>query len=173
MDSLLYYLGQAGTEEVALSVTPPAATVEDVLKDFQEMETQGTALRDAIRDFPETGGTLITALAIHNNTVELQNQIVPLPISLEDGTKVIDAIGHLKPLLDEAMRLMVEKKTAFEQLSIGVPSIIKFDLTTLHDSVVALENALIAASPAELLETAQTIKAEIEAIFENAIVAYS
>lgn len=61
METLRYYLGPVvgGTEE---ELAPPVATIEEVLKDIAEIETQGIALRDEIRDFPETGGTLMMAL---------------------------------------------------------------------------------------------------------------
>ncbi|KAJ3567599.1 hypothetical protein NP233_g6263 [Leucocoprinus birnbaumii] len=184
MDTILSYLNPLlpATEDNATAEAIPTATVEDVLKDFQEMETHGMAMRDKIRNFPETGGTLMEALGIHNDVFQLQTFVtktegnvkaVPLPIALEDGNRVMEAVNRLKVVLEEALKLIVEKKATFEQLSFGIPSIIHFDLTSLHDSVVPLEDALLAVSPPELLEAAQAAKTDIEAFFSEAIAAYS
>ncbi|KXN87646.1 hypothetical protein AN958_08350 [Leucoagaricus sp. SymC.cos] len=145
------------------------ATIEDVLGDMKEMNAHGLALRDLVKEFPETGGTLIKALTIHNDTAKLQFLVdktaqdvknVPLPISVEDGKKVLDATDDIKPLLAEAMKLIVEKKPAFENLLIGgVPSIVRLDLMCFMTP--------------ELSEIAKEIKTQIGAIFQEVIAAYS
>jgi hypothetical protein len=61
METLRYYLGPAvdSAEDEAI---PPVATIDDVMQDILEVETQGLVVLDGLRDFPETGGTLMVAL---------------------------------------------------------------------------------------------------------------
>ncbi|KXN91332.1 hypothetical protein AN958_01307 [Leucoagaricus sp. SymC.cos] len=183
METLPSFLGADDPVTSEREAGAPVAIIEDVLGDMKEMKAHGLALRDLVKEFPETGGTLIKALAIHNDTAKLQFLVnrtaqdvknVPLPISVEDGKKVLDTTDDIKPLLAEAMKLVVEKKPAFENLHIGgILSIVRLDLTVLHDSVVVLEDALINASPPELSETVKEIKTQIGAIFEEVVAAYS
>ncbi|KXN82048.1 hypothetical protein AN958_03266 [Leucoagaricus sp. SymC.cos] len=171
METLRSFLGAGDPVTSEREAGPPVATIEDVLGDMKEMKAHGLALQDLVKEFPETGGTMIKALTIHNDTAKLQFLVdktaqdvknVLLPISVEDGKKVLDATDDIKPLLAEAMKLIVEKKPAFENLHIGgILSIVRLDLTMLHDSVPNLS------------EIAKEIKTQIGAIFEEVIAAYS
>ncbi|CAA7268911.1 unnamed protein product [Cyclocybe aegerita] len=160
-----------------------AVTVATVLSDIATISSQTTTLDNAIKAFPNTGGSLTSALAIHNDATNLVTSInqgtadvqaVPLPISESDGQSVLSAVQAFEPTILDALTQVVAKKAAFAALPIGgIPALVKQDLINLNASTFAFEAALISTAPTDLVPTATSIKSSIDAAFATAVAAYS
>ncbi|KAF5324165.1 hypothetical protein D9619_011329 [Psilocybe cf. subviscida] len=169
---------------VACAVAAQASTVAQVLTDIGAINAGVTSLNNKVLAFPLTGGTLANALAIHNaagalvstiNTATIDTtSITPLPLSLDDGTSIIDAVDALKPTILSALTGIVTVKPAFAALPVGgIPALVKSDLSNLSAATTAFEDALIASAPAEILSRANDIQSTINAAFATAISAYA
>ncbi|KAF9558558.1 hydrophobic surface binding protein [Agrocybe pediades] len=160
-----------------------SATVADVIADTRNISTQVTNLDNAANAFPNTGGSLVAALAIHTDTVNLGSAFdkgitdiisaSPKPFSEADGTTLLDIVEGFEPILLDALKVLIAKKAAFQALPIGgIPALIKQDLINLNASANTFENQLIASLPTDLVAAAEAIKADLGTIFVNAIAAY-
>jgi hypothetical protein len=77
----------------------------------------------------------------------MQN-ITPLPVSVADGTSILNAVNNLKPIIITTLTDIVAKKAAFVALPVGgLPALIKSDLNSLSTATQAFEAALIAKAP--------------------------
>ncbi|KAF7300049.1 Hydrophobic surface binding protein [Mycena kentingensis (nom. inval.)] len=156
-----------------------AATVKT---DITNIAAQVTTLDNNINAFPASGGTLTAALAIHNSAVALISTINGATtdatnagaFSEDDGAEILASVEAIEPTIFDALEQIVVKKPAFQALPIGgLPALILQDLTNLKTSTVAFANALIADSPADLVDEATTLRDDIAAAFDTAIAAYS
>ncbi|KAF5347280.1 hypothetical protein D9756_009991 [Leucocoprinus leucothites] len=159
------------------------ATVQNVLDDIAAAKAQAVTLENAIDSFPTTGGSLAQALAIHQqalNTVSALNkttsdvETVPLPVSEADAASILDAVIDAKPVIENGLTDIVTKKSAIDALPIsGLSALVEQDLKALNTSTLALGDDLIARAPADLLDEATSLRAEIAAAFVTAIAAYA
>ncbi|KAF5349121.1 hypothetical protein D9756_009496 [Leucocoprinus leucothites] len=159
------------------------ATVADVLADLNTVKSRVTTLDNAINGFPNSGGTLTQALAIHTDATNTQTAVddttadantVPTPVSESDGQSILNSITSIEPVIENALSAIVTKKAAFDALPVGgIPALVAQDLSNLSASTSALENALISKAPADLVSQANAVKGRIDAAFATAIAAYS
>ncbi|ESK86092.1 antigenic cell wall [Moniliophthora roreri MCA 2997] len=161
---------------------PVKRDVATVKADIATITTQTTALNNAIQAFPDSGGSLVAALAIHNSAVTLDNTVkktvtdvqATSPFSDADGADILSAVETLEPIILSALQNIVAKKPAFQALPIGgIPALVLQDLRNLDTDVTALSDALIDKSPSGLLTRANEIKTTIGDAFDDAIAAYS
>ncbi|KAF5324149.1 hypothetical protein D9619_011307 [Psilocybe cf. subviscida] len=172
---------------LACSVVARASTVANVLADIAQINHDWTVYDNKIVAFPNSGGTLSAALAIHtaagtivtdtNTGTTDTNNVTPLPVSAADATSILSAVNTLKPVIISALTDIVAKKPGFVALPVGgLPALIKSDLTNLQTATLAFEAALIAkapASPASLLVSATALTSSINAALATALAAYS
>ncbi|KAF4616657.1 hypothetical protein D9613_008347 [Agrocybe pediades] len=159
-----------------------SATIADVINDAHNISTQVTTLDNAINAFPNTGGSLVNALAIHTDAVNLGAAIdkgtadvisAPKPVSEADGTTILGIVQGFEPTILNALSGIVAKKPAFQALPIGgIPALVKQDLINLNASTSKFEAQLIASAPADLVASAKAIKASVDSAFATAIAAY-
>ncbi|KAF8075963.1 hydrophobic surface binding protein A-domain-containing protein [Lyophyllum atratum] len=158
-----------------------AATVNDVKADLATISSQLRAVHGLVDAFPTTGGSLILALAIHAEAVNLGSTIdrgtahvkaVPLPISDADGRALLASVKTLEPAIANALRSLVAKKATALSIT-GVINILRQDLANLNSSATALENAMIMAAPANLVPEASALKKKVDAEFASAVAAYA
>ncbi|KAK0485787.1 hydrophobic surface binding protein [Armillaria novae-zelandiae] len=173
---LLFSVVTAGS---ALVTKRTAAQVES---DIANIATQVSALDNSIKAFPDTGGSLLSALAIHSSATSLISTIqtattdttATTAFSESDGATILAAVEGFEPNILDALTAIVEKRPAFQALPIGgIPALVLQDLQNLNTGTTAFENALIAKSPADLLAQANDIKTSIGNAFTTAIAAYS
>ncbi|KAJ3570981.1 hypothetical protein NP233_g4047 [Leucocoprinus birnbaumii] len=160
-----------------------ASTIQDVLNDLVTLKSTLVTLDNAINSFPDSGGSLADALAINDDAGAVRDAIdattpdavnVDLPVSVDDANSVLAAIQDLQTNIDSALTGIVAKKPAFDALPVGgVSALVAQDLNDLNTSNSALEDALIAATPPEVLDAAEQTRSEIDAAFATAIAAYS
>lgn len=157
-------------------------TVAQVESDITNIATQVNALDSSIKAFPDTGGTLLSALAIHSSATSLLSTIqtattdttATAAFSEGDGATILAAVEGFEPTILDALTAIVAKQPAFQALPIGgIPALVLQDLQNLNSGTTAFENALIAKSPADLLAQANDIKTSIGNAFTTAIAAYS
>ncbi|KAK0195399.1 hydrophobic surface binding protein [Armillaria mellea] len=166
-------------------------TVAQVESDIANIATQVTALDNSIKAFPDTGGSLLSALAIHSSATSLISAIqtattdttATAAFSEGDGATILAAVEAFEPDILDALTAIVEKRPAFQGSLIhqsfrtlpigGIPALVLQDLQNLNSGTTAFENALIANSPADLLAQANDIKTSIGDAFITAIAAYS
>ncbi|KAF9255827.1 hydrophobic surface binding protein [Marasmius fiardii PR-910] len=156
--------------------------VATVQADIATISTQVTALDSSISAFPDTGGSLASALAIHNAATTLDASLKKAttdtqatdPFSENDGQNILASVEAIEPTILHALQTIVAKKPAFDALPIGgVPALVLQDLQNLSTDTTAFADALIAKSPADLVDRANEIKSTIGDAFATAIAAYS
>jgi len=173
----------SGLVLASLLIPSFAATVADVKTDIATISTDLTNLDNTIKAFANPGGTLAQALAIHTSSMTLNNAVtkttsdtntVPAPISETDGRALLDLLEALEPKIDAALTDLSSRHAAFVALPLGgVPALVKSDLATLNTSTTALEAALIAKAPADLLTESNALKTRINAAFAAAIAVFA
>jgi hypothetical protein len=166
----------------ALASPHAKRTTAKILSDLSTISSQTTTLDNAILAFPNSGGTLVQALAIHTDAVTLTNTVTSSTndvkatpaLSEADGQSVIAAVTNLVPLITKTLNDIVGKKAAFQSLPAGgIPAIVLSDLKTLNSTVTTFDNALIAIAPADLKGQGTTLSNQVLAAFATAIKAYS
>ncbi|KAJ7051307.1 hydrophobic surface binding protein [Mycena amicta] len=164
---------------LALVAKRDAATVE---ADIATITTKVTTLDNAIEAFPLTGGSLVNALAIHSDATSLITTLNTATsdatnagaFSEDDGASILASVEAIEPIILDALQDIVVKKPAFAALPIGgLPALIYVDLQNLQNATIAFANALIADSPADLVDEATTLRDNINAAFGPAIAAYA
>ncbi|KAF9445147.1 hypothetical protein P691DRAFT_735440 [Macrolepiota fuliginosa MF-IS2] len=161
-----------------------ASTPQTVLSDLTALQSSITTLDNAINAFPNTGGSLVAALAIHTDAQNTETALgqtttdaqalSPSPVSVADGTSIINEVNVIRPIIEDALTAIVAKKPAFDALPLGgVSALVLQDLQALSADTQTLATALIAATPASLQSQANSLANEIESAFATAIAAYS
>ncbi|KAK0212851.1 hydrophobic surface binding protein [Desarmillaria ectypa] len=157
-------------------------TVAQVEADIANIATQVNALDNSIKAFPNTGGSLISALAIHSSATSLISTLqtattdttATAAFSENDGATILASVEAFEPTILDALTAIVAKRPAFQALPIGgIPALVLQDLHNLNSGTTAFSNALIANSPADLLDQANGIKSTIGNAFDTAIATYS
>jgi len=158
-------------------------TVAAIEADLNTITTDVKKLDTDINAFPDTGGSLLAALAIHTDATTLESDLnkatndttaTPGPLSETDAQTILGLVNTVSPIIQDALSKIVAKKPAFTALPIGgIPALILSDLKTLNNDTMAFEKALVAIAPADLIPTANMIISQINAAFASAIAAYS
>ncbi|KAF8489926.1 hydrophobic surface binding protein [Gautieria morchelliformis] len=157
-------------------------TVAQVEADIATINSQVTTLDSAINSFPDSGGSLTQALAIHTDSVNLVSAIAQGTTDVTstgafsdaDATTILQSLEAIQPTIIDALNAIVAKKPAFQGLPIGgVTALVKQDIGDLDGNTTAFESALIAATPTDLQANATAIKTAIDAAFSNAVAAYA
>ncbi|KAF9558559.1 hypothetical protein CPC08DRAFT_709511, partial [Agrocybe pediades] len=160
-----------------------SATVTDIINDAHNISTQITTLDNAINAFPTTSGSLVAALGIHTDAVNLGaalnkelSDVLSLPkpgITEANGTTIFDIAEGFEPIVLDALNAFVTKKPAFQALPIsGIPALVKQDLINLNASMDMFDAQIISFVPPDLVASAEALKAAIDAGFATAIAAY-
>ncbi|THV02018.1 hypothetical protein K435DRAFT_775754 [Dendrothele bispora CBS 962.96] len=161
---------------------PLKRTVAQVETDLRNIGTQVTNLDNSINAFPNSGGSLTAALAIHTDAQNLVSSVNTANIDVQDMTDVSESDGRtilgivngFEPTIIDALNAIVAKKPAFDALPLGgVSALVKQDLAQLATATEALENSLINEAPADLKPQAQDIQSAVNAAFANAQAAYA
>ncbi|KAJ3926776.1 MAG: hydrophobic surface binding protein [Lentinula lateritia] len=165
-----------------LAAVPLKRDVGTVEQDITNIASQVTALNSAIEAFPTTGGSLLSALAIHAQATGLASALATAatdvaattPFSDADGTTIITAVEGFEPTIVDALVGIVAKKPAFDALPLGgVSALVAQDLAILSTDTKDFENGLIANTPPDLLAQATPITSTIDAALATASAAYA
>ncbi|KAJ7487852.1 hydrophobic surface binding protein [Mycena latifolia] len=167
---------------LAVAVTSPVKrTVAQVEADIATISTQVTALDNAINAFPNTGGSLAAALAIHTDATSLETTLNKATTDVTstgtvdeaDGRTILNSVEAFEPTILDALKGIAAKEPAFAALPIGgIPALILQDLQTLKTDTINFSNALIANAPSDLKSEATDLTNNITAGFNTAIAAY-
>ncbi|KAL0577781.1 hypothetical protein V5O48_004209 [Marasmius crinis-equi] len=162
--------------------TPLKRTVAQVEADIAQISSQVNALDSSINAFPNSGGTLAQALAIHNSATTLVTTIqkgttdvnaTPQP-SEADSQTILNSVQAIVPAITSGLQAIVAKKPAFDALPLGgVSALVKQDLANLATATTGFENGLIAKAPADLKSQAQNIANTVNAALASAQAAYA
>ncbi|KAJ4479340.1 hydrophobic surface binding protein [Lentinula aciculospora] len=156
--------------------------VGTVEQDIANIASQVTALDNDINAFPDTGGSLLSALAIHAQATSLASALATAatdvagtaPFSDDDGTTIINAVSGFEPAILDALTGIVAKKPAFDALPLGgLSALVASDLAILSADTKNFENALIANTQDDLLAQATPITSTIDAALATASAAYA
>ncbi|KAH9478053.1 hypothetical protein JR316_0010290 [Psilocybe cubensis] len=163
-----------------------ATTTADVKADIATITSQAKALQAAIMAFPNNGGSLITALAMHTDAVNLGsaidkatsdvNAVTPKPFAEADGSAILAAVQKLEPIITNTVNQIVSKKAAFQALPLpngSIPALVKQDLVDLNSKASRFEAALTKSASPNHVAAATAIKASLDAAVARAIAAYS
>ncbi|EJD50706.1 hydrophobic surface binding protein [Auricularia subglabra TFB-10046 SS5] len=166
----------------ALAAVIGARSAAEIVADIDVLTTRVTKLDNDVTAFPNTGGSLVAALGIHTDSVNVDNALKQAttstlatgPLTEEEGSTILGQFQVLEPIIIHALDGVVEKKAAFAALPIGgIPALVKQDISTLSTDTKAFENAILAIAPASHLADAQAIIDSIDAGFARAIAAYA
>ncbi|KAJ7274905.1 hydrophobic surface binding protein [Mycena rebaudengoi] len=162
--------------------TPLKRTVAQVEADLTNISNQVTALDNQINAFPNTGGSLAAALAIHSSSTSLDTTLNSATTDVNntgvvgeaDGRTILNMIEAIEPKILDALTVIARKEPAFAALPIGgIPALILQDLKNLQTATIAFSTALITNAPADLRSESQGVTNTINAAFNSAIAAYS
>lgn len=166
----------------ALAAVIGARSASAIIADIDVLTTRVTTLDNDVTAFPATGGSLLAALQIHTDSVNVDNALKQAttdtlatgPLSEEDGAVILGQFQTLEPIIIHALDGVIAKKAAFAALPIGgIVNVVKQDINTLSTDTKAFENAILAIAPAAHLADAQAIIDNIDAGFARAIAAYA
>ncbi|KAJ7096650.1 hydrophobic surface binding protein [Mycena belliarum] len=165
----------------AAVTTPVKRTVAQVEADIASISAQVTTLDNAIKAFPNTGGSLAAALAIHTDATTLESTLTQGTsdvtstgaVSETDGRTLLNQVEAFEPTILDGLVQIAAKQPAFAALPIsGIPALILQDLQTLKTDTVNFADALIANAPATLKTEATQLASNITSGFDTAIAAY-
>ncbi|KAF8489928.1 hydrophobic surface binding protein A-domain-containing protein [Gautieria morchelliformis] len=155
-------------------------TVAQVEADIATINSKLTTLNSAINSVPDSGGSLLQALAMNKDS--LTSAIIQGTTDVTstgafsdaDATAILQSLEAIQPTIIDALNAIVAKKPAFQGLPIGgVTALVKQDIGNLNSNMTAFASALIAATPTVLKANATAIKTALDAAFENAVAAYA
>ncbi|KAJ7096649.1 hydrophobic surface binding protein [Mycena belliarum] len=167
---------------LAVAFTAPVKrTVAQVEADISSISAQVTTLDNSIKAFPNTGGSLVSALLIHTDATTLESTLSKGTsdvtstgvVSQTDGRTILDQVEAFVPTILDALSQIAAKQPAFAALPIsGIPALILQDLQTLKTDTVNFADALIANAPATLKIEATQLVNNIAAGFNSAIAVF-
>ncbi|KAJ8086744.1 hypothetical protein AAF712_001889 [Marasmius tenuissimus] len=147
--------------------TPFKRDVATVGADIAAISTQFTGLDTAINNYPNVGGTLEQAWAIHTAAATLDDSVkkatadtqATAVFSEADGQTILASVQAIKPTILHALTGIVDKKSAFKALPIdGIPALLFQDFKNLNVSTPALFDALTANSHVGLVPQLNQVK---------------
>ncbi|KAH8831944.1 hydrophobic surface binding protein [Flagelloscypha sp. PMI_526] len=156
--------------------------VPTLKSDISSITTATDKLDGDINAFPNSGGTVSGALAIHNDAIAVQKAVNQgtndakntAPLNDAAGMEIYDSVHALQPTIVDALNVIVQKKPAFDALPLnGISTIVLNDLKGLNASVAGFADSLIAISPLGIVGAALQLKSDIIAAFDTAITAYT
>ncbi|KDR66624.1 hypothetical protein GALMADRAFT_216991 [Galerina marginata CBS 339.88] len=162
-----------------------ASSVADVVGGIQGISNQVTALTKAIAAFPNTGGSLSSALAMHGDIDSLVAAIdkgtadvngVPKPLSEAASNKILTAVQKVEPVILDVLKGITAKQPAFLAIPLFgglVSPTVQQDLKKVEASTSKLGAALTKAASADQKNKAKSIKTTVDAAFASAIDAYN
>ncbi|KAF9491733.1 hydrophobic surface binding protein [Pleurotus eryngii] len=162
--------------------SPTKRTVAQVESDIASISTQVTTLDNAITAFPNSGGSLANALAIHTDATNLISTIGTTTSDVQstgsfseaDGQTILNSFLATEPVIDHALTQIAAKRAALQALPIGgIPALVKQDLGQLNSATISLANALISSAPADLVAPSTSLRDRLAAAFAPAIAAYA
>jgi len=150
-----------------------------VVADLGTVSSDTTTLDNAVLAFSNTAGSLGDALAIHGDVTTLESAITKTTSDVKasgtfdeaDGKAVLAAIQSLEPLILKTLSDTVAKEPGFNRIASDF--IVESDLQGLQTDTEALESALLAAAPTDLLPSATPIVNAINAAFTSAVAAFA
>jgi hypothetical protein len=153
-----------------------AVTVQDDIN--QKIAPQIATLQNDVNGYPASG--LSGALAIHTDIQNLGTIVNGATVDVKstgafseaDGTSILAAVQALVPTLLNTLSTLVAQKQAWADIP-GGQALLLSDLQSLNTTFTGFLNAVIAASPADLVPSATSVKTQVDGGFSQAIAAYS
>ncbi|KAJ8073983.1 hypothetical protein AAF712_007995 [Marasmius tenuissimus] len=167
---------------LALATPFKRTTVDQVKADIAQISTQVGALDSSIKAFPDNGGSLGQALAIHKTATQLVSTLNQgtkdvndvSPPSESDSETILTSVEAFVPTIKSALQAVVNKKPAFQKLAIGgIVKLVKQDLASLGSASKSFEDALINKAPNTLKSKAQETANTVNKAFADAQAAYA
>ncbi|KAL7954761.1 hypothetical protein V8C34DRAFT_293381 [Trichoderma compactum] len=160
----------------ALVLPRDAVTVENDIN--QRIGPQWTTLSNNIDGYPASG--LRGAFVIHDDVLSLvaitneatANVNAAGSFSEADGTTILADLQILVPTFLGALSAIGNQADAWVNLP-GGQAVVLSDFQGLNSSFIGFFNALIAASPADLVPAITSVKSQVAEGFNSAIAPYS
>ncbi|KAJ6549078.1 hydrophobic surface binding protein [Mycena vulgaris] len=149
--------------------------------DISAISMQVTALDNTINGFPPTGGTLVSALAVHADSTALESTLTQTTTDLmvngafneSHGRAILNSLEVIEPIWLDMLRGFTTKEPAFASLPIGgIEALFLQDLRTLQADTVSFGNALIADMPSDLKAETTSLVNNITGAFAIPIAVY-
>ncbi|GLI74858.1 hypothetical protein PoHVEF18_003106 [Penicillium ochrochloron] len=153
-----------------------AITVENDVT--QKIGPQTTTLNNDVNGFPASG--LTGGLAIHTDIEVLSATVNDATNDIKssgsfseaDGTSILAEVQNLVPTLSGTLAAIGSQAPDWTDIP-GGQALVLSDLKGLNTTFIGFTNALIAASPADLVPAAVSVRTQIMGDFNSAIAAYS
>ncbi|KAI9482697.1 MAG: hypothetical protein EXX96DRAFT_555347 [Benjaminiella poitrasii] len=120
------------------------------------------------------------AIAIHSNEQKLETLLktattaccaVTSTVSAEEAAAVINVVDIVVPQIEAALSVITDKKSQFDAILLAT-ALVKADIKNLDSELTSLDTCLIAATPADVLDTANGYVDRVRAAFDAAEDAY-
>ncbi|KAG7087032.1 hypothetical protein E1B28_013011 [Marasmius oreades] len=135
---------------------PRKCDVASVKAAIAKISNQVTDLDNKITAFPDTGGNLGSALAIHSSAGNLGTLLksgasdtqATAAFSEANGQTILASVEKFEPTILDTLKVIIAKKPAFQALLLpGITGLVLQDLQALNTNTGAFADALIAKSP--------------------------
>ncbi|KAF9254225.1 hypothetical protein L218DRAFT_1082430 [Marasmius fiardii PR-910] len=154
--------------------------------DIAQILSEVNTLDEAIISFPNSGGTVEQAMAIHAHTTNLTGTInkgvvhanaIPPP-SKEDSEIILNSLQALFNPISKTLNDLIARRAVVQALPIpfggfAIPLLTRQNLDALALAAKAFQNALIAKAPADLIAPAQQLADRVNAEIAKAQNAYA
>lgn len=161
---------------LALAVAIVSADIATIKSDITAIDSAVTDLNDKLAS---NNIGYITALGIHSSAQDLDKKIQTATTDVTSNTEtvteadaqdIINTLTGTEKNVKTATDRLVVLKPKFD--SLGVTNLAKQDISALSTDTDAFGKALVAAAPADLQSSAQSLADEFNADLKNAATAY-
>ncbi|KXN89763.1 hypothetical protein AN958_05303 [Leucoagaricus sp. SymC.cos] len=156
-------------------------TALDILKKAELLKPKVAILTSNTSSFQSTD-TFEKALVLHNNALAVKEGVdilipdirnVAQPISVADGTKILNFFKELQVSWNSVLEQTITKKPFFDALPVGnMTPLIRQDLRDMHATLMTAANLLIDAAPAELQAEGRALHKAYEDTIKETMAVY-
>ncbi|KAH8827085.1 hydrophobic surface binding protein A-domain-containing protein [Flagelloscypha sp. PMI_526] len=155
--------------------------VGDPLKaDIAAIQTAANKLDVDINAFPNTGGTVVGALGLHADFVNLINAInqgitdasAIQPVDPGSAQELYDDMLALKPVFLDILSVAIAKKPVFDSLPLSISTLLLADIKNLKNVLSQFFGIIIPLLPPPYDEETQILENDIIDAFNTAIAAW-
>ncbi|KAF8075736.1 hydrophobic surface binding protein A-domain-containing protein [Lyophyllum atratum] len=162
-----------------------ASSVADILANINDIIGQVTTLRDTVAALPDKGGSLLRALPLHSGASSVVAAMtkgitdfngLPGPLSMADGTKILNALQGVEPIIDEASKAIAAKQNTFREVPLVgnlVNPVAQYHLMSVKATGAKLTDAFLSVAPESQKDRAKALKTLSDAAIDHAIAAFT
>ncbi|KAJ3553251.1 hypothetical protein NP233_g12689 [Leucocoprinus birnbaumii] len=164
---------------IAFATVFAASSVTNLANTITVIDNKVGNLEELLQAFPNTGGTLEQAIALHNSVHDVLKAIdntktavdvIDHVVSITDSEEIINRFRDLESVIQSALRALGDKKNSICSIGIGrVSAVIQLDIQQLLDAVVGVTESLLAKCAADCTARGRAVSINIQEILTTGI----